>query len=755
MSQHVSHIFVLSLPTDVVRREHVRTHFQINELYNYSFVDAIAHDAIEVQEAYLNGQVQTYPDCFRCGKHDCNCTNNILIPQQIANWLSFKKIWKIVANLDTPVMICEDDVYFYNGGLKLLSNQLHELPSLKSQSPTLIRLGHSGRQTDIDLSTTNKLDFVSAVVMSNVAHIINPSFAKLLLKEFNQIKTTSDIWVHNEIGKRTDVVALTTSPEIATDLSFNKKYAKFPSQIHPKGIDEADITRAKNHIKRVDSDIEYHQTLETWLGSKEAVKKCYTSSVFQALKDKQISLIKKQSPAQPKRQLNSQLQQSIEQEYGFKNTYENWLSVDKDGSPIPWMTYSAIFYLQQLDLRDCSIFEWGSGQSSLFFAQHSYKVISIESNPEWYEHINDEKLKNQTVLLKSPTDYCECINEMNEKFDVISIDGDIFRRLECAVFALSYLKEGGIILLDNSDWLPNTTEFLRSSGFTQVDFAGPGPINSYLWCTSIFFKGSISIKHKQQASPGFLAAGIKQIRDQSIKLTPASQPTREKLFNENYAHFKKSILPSFTDVFASQEGEDVLLRRILKHHYMSAGLYVDVGAHHPVRFSNTYHYYLKGWHGINIDPTPNMKSLFDEVRPKDINLQLGVSDQETSLVYYHFKEPAFNTFDESGVDYALTRTQLISKTKVQVVKLSSILDKYLEHNQNITFFSIDVEGLELKVLNSNNWTKYRPLVIIVEALTNEQLKEIEMFLEHHQYIRVASTKNSYFFCELSFWDKVK
>ena len=756
LDNYISQILVLSLVDDIERREHVKEHFHKRGLTRFEFVDAIPNTSSLVKAAFKKGIVKTFPSCFRCGKVECECGNNILIPHQVANWLSFKRIWEMVADATGPVLICEDDVYFYEGGLNCLESKLETLLGNNRQAPVLIRLGHSGLSTETQVDQESELQITSNVVMSNVAHIMTPAYAQYLLEKFERIETTSDIWVHDWMTSNENVTALTVDPLIATDLSFNKDYAVFRSRIHPKGIDTADSERAKYHIKKVSSQSSYIEVLENWLGDKNSAYQCIKNSVFYQLRVNQQTLISKQSPEQPKKEYSGQLDNSLEKEYGYRNTYENWTSVDSANQPIPWMTYGAIFYLQQLDLSNCRVFEWGSGNSSLFFAEHSAKVISVESNPDWYDYVFQQKKPNQEVLLKNSANYCSCISNYNEKFELIIIDGDIFRRLECAMYALSHVQDGGIVLLDNSDWLPNTTELLRNAGFTQIDFAGPGPINSYLWCTSIFFKDRISIPSKKKPIPGLLTAGIQQVRDQRVPFIDADiKKNKEQQFSENYAKFKKDILPTHTDVFASQEGEDILLKRILKWHYSKPGLYLDVGAHDPIRFSNTYHYYLNGWKGINIDPKPGMKVLFDRIRPRDLNCELGISDAEGMLTYYQFKEPAFNTFDIESAEYAKTRTDLILESQVPVKPLCDLLDEHLESHQSISFFNIDVEGLELNVLKSNNWSKYRPKIIIVEALTHHALCEIESFLTEQNYLRVASTKNSYFFCELDFWDEVK
>ena len=91
----------------------------------------------------------------------------------------------------------------------------------------------------------------------------------------------------------------------------------------------------------------------------------------------------------------------------------------------------------------------------------------------------------------------------------------------------------------------------------------------------------------------------------------------------------------------SQEGEDLILSRIFDK---KVGFYVDIGAHHPFRYSNTYKLFQSGWSGINIDASPETINLFKRHRPKDINLNLGVSNCDGELEFYQFEDGAYNTF---------------------------------------------------------------------------------------------------------------
>lgn len=176
-------------------------------------------------------------------------------------------------------------------------------------------------------------------------------------------------------------------------------------------------------------------------------------------------------------------------ELGQWRSIKEDVPVDKDGNSIPWYTYPAIEYLKRLDVSDKSVFEWGSGNSSLFWAMRAKEVISIESDIKWFNFVSKNRLSNQKViLLERENEYTGVILSQDKVFDIIVIDG--IYRCECSKSAVKCLSEGGLIVLDNSDWCPGATTVLRESGLTQIDFSGFGPANSYAWTTSLFLSRS-------------------------------------------------------------------------------------------------------------------------------------------------------------------------------------------------------------------------------------------------------------------------
>lgn len=208
-----------------------------------------------------------------------------------------------------------------------------------------------------------------------------------------------------------------------------------------------------------------------------------------------------------------------------------------------------------------------------------------------------------------------------------------------------------------------------------------------------------------------------------------------------------------------QEGEDILLKRIFEYRNINdGGFYVDVGAHHPQRFSNTYFFYKRGWRGINIDATPNSMNLFNELREKDINLEFAVSNKQETLTYYMFNEPALNSFDKelSLKRDSMEQYSIIEEKNISTVTLEHILDNYLPKNQYLDFLSIDVEGFDFQVLQSNNWYKYRPRVVLIEVLSKDIESmidsEVYIYMKNLNYKYYAKSVHTHFFIEKDFFN---
>lgn len=187
-------------------------------------------------------------------------------------------------------------------------------------------------------------------------------------------------------------------------------------------------------------------------------------------------------------------------EFGQYKSMQELGCIDRHGEPIPWYSYPAIEYIKQLDFSRKTVFEYGSGNSTLFWANRCLKLVSVEDNKGWFDKILPMLPSNVTYnFIADKESYVELINTYAEFFDVIIIDGS--HRYDCVGPALQKLNKGGIIILDNSDWNAKTSKLLRDADLIEVDMSGFGPINGYTWTTSFYLKRDVQLFSADDLQP--------------------------------------------------------------------------------------------------------------------------------------------------------------------------------------------------------------------------------------------------------------
>ncbi len=219
-------------------------------------------------------------------------------------------------------------------------------------------------------------------------------------------------------------------------------------------------------------------------------------------------------------------------------------------------------------------------------------------------------------------------------------------------------------------------------------------------------------------------------------------------YNLNYTIEEKL---KFSQISYSQEGEDLVINKLFGN--KTNGFFIDVGANHPIRFSNTCFFYKKGWRGVNIEPNPEMFKLLQQYRPHDLNLNIGISDEKGLLNYFMFNEPALNTFSEYERDQYLQKSEyfLENEMKVEVDTLENVFKRNnISSDQVIDFMSIDAEGFDLKVLQSFDISVYNPKVILIEILEIKSIidvvhNDIYIYLTSKNYYLYLRTGNTFIF----------
>jgi FkbM family methyltransferase len=208
---------------------------------------------------------------------------------------------------------------------------------------------------------------------------------------------------------------------------------------------------------------------------------------------------------------------------------------------------------------------------------------------------------------------------------------------------------------------------------------------------------------------------------------------------EWWAPLRSGRFPSFHDSH-SQFGEDMVVRGLVGDR--AIGTFVDIGAHHPVYLSNTYHFYRKGWRGLNIDALPGSMDPFRVLRPEDINVEacIAPTSGETRTLYI-FEDMALTTTDANVAEEQQAHGRKLRETHVvQCLTLTEALDRYLGERP-IDLVSLDIEGLEEAILRGHDWDTRRPGILIFErhglTLNDATTDSLVTFLSGHDYVLEA------------------
>jgi len=215
-----------------------------------------------------------------------------------------------------------------------------------------------------------------------------------------------------------------------------------------------------------------------------------------------------------------------------------------------------------------------------------------------------------------------------------------------------------------------------------------------------------------------------------------------KFFNRGLLRFTEPhLFRSF-----SQFGEDRLLSQFLG---VTKGLYVEVGCNDPVRYSNTWTLYEKGWHGLVIDANPMCISNFRRFRPNDIAVCSVVSDSSNEVDFYFCNESLISGVGAKSDGPWQRNTQNSKIEKHRAARLDRLISKHLGHGQAIDLLCVDVEGHEIEVLRSLDLAVISPRVILVEMhnfdLKGQKNSPVYLHLTQNGYdLKAFDGVNGYF-----------
>ncbi len=208
----------------------------------------------------------------------------------------------------------------------------------------------------------------------------------------------------------------------------------------------------------------------------------------------------------------------------------------------------------------------------------------------------------------------------------------------------------------------------------------------------------------------------------------------------------------------SQCGEDLILEHLFQYLRVEQPSYLDIGAHHPTFLSNTYRFYLKGCSGVCVEPDPVLFEPLRAARPRDVCLNVGVGTSEAGEAeFYVMSARTLNTFSKEDAEryqsYGTHRIQEVAR--LPLLPVNSILEKYFASRPD--FVSLDVEGLDFEILESFDFSKFRPPAFCVETLTyaedntQEKTKEVIDLMSSRGYFVYADTYINTIFVDEEMW----
>jgi FkbM family methyltransferase len=197
-----------------------------------------------------------------------------------------------------------------------------------------------------------------------------------------------------------------------------------------------------------------------------------------------------------------------------------------------------------------------------------------------------------------------------------------------------------------------------------------------------------------------------------------------------WAPLDKAELREMTVTF-SQFGEDIAVQRIAAELGITRGFYVNAGAFHPIRGSNTLLLHKAGWRGINIEMVPEKVRVFEQLRPLDRNVCAAL-DREEHAVYF--------SSDQASMDRVYAEPSVTGLKAAQARTLNHVLAEAGHPSRTIDYLDIDCEGLDLRVLQGLDLTRYPVRILTIEALDATAEREITNYLTARGMVLVEQIK---------------
>lgn len=231
-----------------------------------------------------------------------------------------------------------------------------------------------------------------------------------------------------------------------------------------------------------------------------------------------------------------------------------------------------------------------------------------------------------------------------------------------------------------------------------------------------------------------------------------------RLIASAYAGLRRRLTET-SRVSYAQCGEDLIIDFLFSTLKPERVRYLDIGAHHPTHLSNTYFFYERGANGVCVEPDAALAQAFAKARPRDRCLNIGIGPQDGVADFFHMTTSTLNTFSrEQAERYRSYGNQRIERVaRVPIRNINAVIGENFDGAPELV--SLDVEGLDLAVLQSLDFSRYRPLVFCVETLsytenqTERKLDEIISWMKRQGYMLYADTYINSIFVDGGVWRK--
>jgi FkbM family methyltransferase len=210
----------------------------------------------------------------------------------------------------------------------------------------------------------------------------------------------------------------------------------------------------------------------------------------------------------------------------------------------------------------------------------------------------------------------------------------------------------------------------------------------------------------------------------------------------------------------SQCGEDLIVSFVLETVGIARPSYLDLGAHHPCHLNNTYLFYRQGSRGVNVEADPVLAARLKRARPGDVTLNVGVGPQAGRLQFYVMSPPTLSTFSAEEANRYCKEFghRIIRIIDVQVHSFMQLVQEHFESAPD--FVTLDVEGLDLPIVRSIDFSSCRPLVLCIETLSysesgqGRRTKEIDSIMEGAGYLRYGDTHINTIYVDEARWRRL-